>query len=41
MKPYNWLARLGKGVPRDELLAAMRREQPGLAGYRTWVQASR
>lgn len=34
----NWLARLDKGVAREELLAAMRSEQPGLAGYRTWVQ---
>jgi tetratricopeptide (TPR) repeat protein len=37
----SWLARLDKGVPRDALLAAMRTEQPGLAGYRTWVHAGR
>jgi hypothetical protein len=37
----NWLARLDKGVSRDALLAAMRTEQPGLAGHRTWVHDNR
>lgn len=36
-----WLARLDKGVPRDALLAAMRAEQPGLAGNQTWVHEGR
>ena len=37
----SWLARLARGVPREELLAAMRAEQPGLAGYWTWVHDNR
>jgi tetratricopeptide (TPR) repeat protein len=31
-----WLARLEKGVPRDELLAAMRNETPALPNFRSW-----
>jgi tetratricopeptide (TPR) repeat protein len=31
-----WLARLEKGVTRDELLAAMRSEKPALPNFRTW-----
>jgi hypothetical protein len=31
-----WLARLEKGVPRDELLAAMRKEKPASAGLQGW-----
>jgi tetratricopeptide (TPR) repeat protein len=32
-----WLAKLEKGVPRAELLAAMRAERPALPGYRSWM----
>jgi tetratricopeptide (TPR) repeat protein len=31
-----WLARLEKGVPRDELLAAMRSEAPASPNFRSW-----
>ena len=31
-----WLARLEKGVPRDELLAAMRSETPSSPNFRSW-----
>jgi len=31
-----WLARLEKGVPRDELLAAMRSETPASPDFRSW-----
>ena len=31
-----WLARLDKGVPRDELLAAMRGESPAAPNFRSW-----
>lgn len=33
-----WLARLEKGVTRNQLLAAMRSENPALPGYRSWTQ---
>jgi tetratricopeptide (TPR) repeat protein len=33
----SWLARLEKGVPRDELLAAMRRENPAPPGFKSWM----
>ena len=36
-----WLARLEKGVPRDELLAAMRGEQPMASGFRSWMNSHR
>jgi hypothetical protein len=36
-----WLARLEKGVPRDELLAAMRGEQPAVPGFRSWMNSRR
>jgi tetratricopeptide (TPR) repeat protein len=36
-----WLARLEKGVPRDELLAAMRSETPSSSSFRTWMAGSR
>jgi hypothetical protein len=36
-----WLARLEKGVPRDELLAAMRAEQPKVPGFRWWMKSIR
>jgi hypothetical protein len=36
-----WLARLEKGVPRDELLAAMRMEQPAAPGFRSWMNSQR
>ena len=36
-----WLARLEKGVPRDELLAAMRAEQPMATGFRSWMNSRR
>jgi hypothetical protein len=36
-----WLARLENGVPRDELLAAMRREQPAAPGFRSWMNSRR
>jgi tetratricopeptide (TPR) repeat protein len=36
-----WLARLEKGVPRDELLAAMRGEQPMASGFRSWMNSRR
>jgi tetratricopeptide (TPR) repeat protein len=32
-----WLARLEKGVTRDELLAAMRSEKPELPNFRAWI----
>jgi tetratricopeptide (TPR) repeat protein len=31
-----WLARLDKGVPRDELLAALRGETPSSPNFRSW-----
>jgi tetratricopeptide (TPR) repeat protein len=31
-----WLARLDKGVPRDELLAAMRSDTPASPAFRSW-----
>ena len=36
-----WLARLEKGVPRDELLAALRAEQPMASGFRSWMNSPR
>ncbi len=36
-----WLARLEKGVPRNELLAAMRAEQPAAPGARSWMHDNR
>jgi hypothetical protein len=36
-----WLARLEKGVPRDELLAAMRAEAPIATGFRSWMNSRR
>jgi hypothetical protein len=33
----SWLARLEKGVPRDELLAAMRSEKPASSSFRSWA----
>ncbi|MCS0630824.1 hypothetical protein NX786_15925 [Telluria mixta] len=36
-----WLARLEKGVPRDELLAAMRAERTTVPGARSWMHSRR
>jgi hypothetical protein len=36
-----WLARLEKGVPRNELLAAMRAEQPMALAARSWMRSRR
>jgi hypothetical protein len=36
-----WLARLEKGVPRDEILAAMRSETPASPDFRSWQVSSR
>lgn len=35
-----WLTRLEEGVPRAELLAAMRGEQPMAPGFRSWMNSS-
>jgi hypothetical protein len=36
-----WLARLEKGVPRNDLLAAMRGEQPMALAARSWMHSRR
>ena len=36
-----WLARLEKGVPRNELLAAMRGEEPMALAARSWMHSRR
>ncbi|KGF79672.1 hypothetical protein IA69_23100 [Massilia sp. JS1662] len=36
-----WLAKLEKGVPRNELLAAMRAEQTAAPGARSWMHSLR
>lgn len=36
-----WLARLEKGVPREELLTAMRRENPAPPGFTSWMNDGR
>ncbi|WP_440966242.1 tetratricopeptide repeat protein [Massilia sp. GER05] len=37
----SWLAKLEKGVTQDELLAAMRSENPALPNFRSWISDSR
>ncbi|WP_166454839.1 tetratricopeptide repeat protein [Duganella aquatilis] len=37
----SWLARLERGVPRDELLTAMRRENSAPPGFRAWMDGGR
>jgi hypothetical protein len=36
-----WLARLEQGVPRAELLAALRAERPMATGFRSWMNSGR
>jgi tetratricopeptide (TPR) repeat protein len=37
----SWLARLEQGVPRDELLTAMRSENPAPPGLKSWMEGGR